>query len=104
MSARSILTNFQIFLIPIIHIIQDQKMVYEKGQEILRCQPFTYIVDHDFRSIVCDYCLKLNESNSKPLKKCSACQIVYYCGNHCQKKAWKSHHQKECKGTVGQKI
>ena len=80
------------------YIIQEEKMVYQKGQEILRCQPFTYIVDHEFRSIVCDYCLKLNESNSKPLKKCSACQIVYYCGNRCQKKAWKSHHQRECKG------
>ena len=76
-----------------------RKMSYQKGQEVLRCQPFTYVIYSNYRAIVCDYCLKYSKNvlvNDQDLKKCSACKKVYYCGILCQKKAWKSHHQDEC--------
>ena len=69
-------------------------MGYELGHEVLRCEPFSYVVYTEFRSTVCDFCLKAKTSHS--LKKCSACKIVYYCDSTCQKNAWKSHHQDEC--------
>ena len=69
---------------------------YQKGQEVLRCQPFTYVIYSNYRAIVCDYCLKYCKNKNQDLKKCSACKKVYYCGILCQKKAWKSHHQDEC--------
>ncbi|PQP99888.1 histone-lysine N-methyltransferase ASHR1 isoform X1 [Prunus yedoensis var. nudiflora] len=34
----------------------------------------------------CDACFE-----SSNLKKCSACQVVYYCSNSCQKSEWKLH-------------
>ena len=79
------------------------KMSYQKGQEVLRCQPFTYVIYSNYREIVCDFCLKysknivaLQNNQDFLLKKCSACKKVYYCGILCQKKAWKLHHQDEC--------
>ena len=67
-------------------------MGYQKGEVVLRDQPFAYVIKLDCRSKVCDYCVKSPETN-KPLKNCSACKIVYYCNANCQKSAWNSHHQ-----------
>ena len=70
-------------------------MVYQRGQEILRDQPFSYVVKVDIRSSVCDFCLK-ESKNSVKFKNCSACKTVYYCNSKCQRNAWNSHHQSEC--------
>ena len=69
-------------------------MGYQRGEEVLRCQPYSYVIYSNFRSTVCDFCLKFKTDQS--LKKCSACKYVYYCETSCQKNAWRSHHQEEC--------
>ena len=71
-------------------------MVYERGEEVLQEEPFAYCVIADNRSLVCDFCLRTCNSREN-LKICSACKVVYYCDKHCQKKAWRSHHRRECK-------
>ena len=72
--------------------VQKVKMGYQKGEVVLRDQPFAYVIKLDCRSKVCDYCVK-SPKTGKPLKNCSACKIVYYCNANCQKSAWNSHHQ-----------
>ena len=37
-------------------------MSYQKGQEVLRCQPFTYVIYSNYREIVCDFCLKYSKN------------------------------------------
>ena len=72
-------------------------MVYKCGQEVFRDpEPFSYIVIPKYRKIVCDWCLKMCESEGI-LKACAKCNWVYYCDQTCQKEAWKSHHKLECK-------
>ena len=33
-------------------------MGYQRGEEVLRCQPYSYVIYSNFRSTVCDFCLK----------------------------------------------
>ena len=70
-------------------------MSYNKGEVVLRCKPFSYIVKNHVLSSVCDFCLS-SEQIKNSLKKCSNCKIVYYCNVSCQKNAWYSHHKEEC--------
>ena len=84
---------------------------YLRGDVIFRCQPFSYVIEANFRHRVCDFCLHqikaYDDSNStnfseedencvKSLKNCSACKLVYYCDAVCQKNAWRAHHRSEC--------
>ena len=82
---------------------------YSRGDVIFRCQPFSYVIEANFRHRVCDFCLhqiKVYDSNNsnfsqdensvKSLKNCSACKLVYYCDAVCQKKGWRAHHRSEC--------
>ena len=74
-------------------------MVYQRGQIVLQCQPFSYIVEFSVRSKVCDFCLDSmldKEKYELNFKRCSKCQLVYYCSTKCQKNAWLSYHKKEC--------
>ena len=64
-------------------------MTYQRGQEIMRCKPFTYTVCDNNVSSVCDNCL---EENFYTLQKCTRCHVVYYCNKNCQKIAWENHH------------
>ena len=71
-------------------------MAYKCGQEVFReSKPFSYIVFPKYRKIVCDWCLKMCESEGI-LKVCTKCRWVHYCDQTCQKEAWKSHHKLEC--------
>ena len=68
-------------------------MGYRAGEDVfVESKPFSYVVDPQFRKIVCDSCLK--EANG--LFACTECHEVYYCDKSCQKNAWKSHHKVEC--------
>ena len=87
---------------------------YLRGDVIFRCQPFTYVIEANFRHRVCDFCLHQikvptyddssnnsnfpddDENSVKSLKNCSACKLVYYCDAVCQKKGWRAHHRSEC--------
>ena len=68
-------------------------MVYKINEEVLKCQPFTYVVKESFRPTVCDFCF---HSGLETLKKCTSCKHVYYCEKSCQINAWKSYHKQEC--------
>ena len=37
--------------------------MYKRGQEVLRCQPFSYMVKSSYRSRVCDFCLQIKDGN-----------------------------------------
>ena len=67
-------------------------MAYQCGEEVFRCEPFSYIIKSNLLSKICDNCV----SSNKNLNKCAGCKIVFYCGPICQKKAWNSHHKSEC--------
>ena len=67
----------------------------KRGEEVLRSQPFSYIVDYDRRDSICDFCLKEAKPPTK-FKNCSGCKCVYYCSSECQRNAWNSHHKREC--------
>eukprot|EP01084_Bolivina_argentea_P231833 390855_1 len=43
-------------------------------------------------NIGCNYC---SETGNK-LKKCSGCQMVYYCKRTCQKQHWNQRHRNQC--------
>jgi len=64
------------------------------GFTILTDQPFAYALTKSQRRKRCDYCTVLNDK----LKKCTACNLQYYCNAKCQKAAWQlDHHKDECK-------
>ena len=68
---------------------------FQRGEEVLRSQPFSYIVDFDVRPSICDFCLKESKVSIK-FKNCSGCKCVYYCNSECQRNSWNSHHKREC--------
>jgi len=39
----------------------------------------------------CDRCGKTQALLGRKLKKCTVCQVTFYCGKECQKAAWKKH-------------
>ena len=47
-------------------------MVYQRGQEILKCEPFTYVVKSEALSTYCDFCLltKIDKHCSEVMKRC----------------------------------
>ncbi|XP_012251505.2 histone-lysine N-methyltransferase SMYD3 isoform X2 [Athalia rosae] len=62
----------------------------KKGSTILTAKPFAYVLKSEFRNDRCNNCLQ-----SGKLLKCSACQCVYYCDQHCQRESW-GVHKFEC--------
>ena len=65
---------------------------YSAGDVIFECKPIIHCIENDFKSILCDNCLKRSQS----LKKCSKCLQMYYCDKECQQMDWK-YHKNECK-------
>ncbi|KAM6581598.1 hypothetical protein CsatA_005372 [Cannabis sativa] len=53
------------------------------GEVILREKPYVSVPNNKSR---CDGCF-----GTSSLKKCSVCQIVWYCSTSCQKEEWKLH-------------
>ena len=75
--------------------------IYTVYLQVMRCQPFTYVIKDEAVQTTCDFCLrtvlkKSNEDNTTSLKKCSKCKMIYYCDISCQKESWTSIHQQEC--------
>ena len=62
------------------------------GDVIIDVKPVVYIVYKQFKGKYCDNCLQF----STALKKCSKCQLTYYCHKRCQLNDWK-YHKNECK-------
>ncbi|OMO50096.1 hypothetical protein COLO4_38232 [Corchorus olitorius] len=64
--------------------------VFSPGDVIIREEPYA-CAPKRFTSTsdpVCQGCFKSSKSN---LHKCSACQVVWYCGIECQRFDWKMH-------------
>ena len=104
LSALYLLQNYQknlkyldtyFFHCPFLHW-EKKIMVYNRGEEIFRCQPYAFIILFSLRKYLCDFCLKYCEDPNN-LKKCSSCKMVYYCSKNCQGNAWLSYHSQECK-------
>lgn len=71
--------------------------MFRRGQEVYRCQPFSYVVSQAARPSVCDFCLKSKDDERCALLRCSGCKVVYYCAKaQCQKNAWLTYHKDEC--------
>jgi len=77
-------------------------VVYEVDSEILRSNPFAFVVSktqdglEDCHEIVCDFCLKRMPMNLPRLLRCAKCKLCHYCDQNCQRNAWISYHRKEC--------
>ncbi|XWS25196.1 hypothetical protein CRYUN_Cryun27aG0049100 [Craigia yunnanensis] len=56
------------------------------GEVIISQEPYVCVPNNSLTESRCDGCFR--KSN---LKKCSACQVVWYCGSRCQKLEWKLH-------------
>ena len=50
----------------------------------------------------CAACGAKKSKDGTALKRCSGCQMVWFCGAVCQRAAWKNHKQ-VCKSTSGKK-
>lgn len=70
--------------------------MFQRGEEVFRCQPFAYVVSQSLRTTVCDFCLRSSTNEEWNYKKCSGCKYVYYCHVSCQKRAWLTNHREEC--------
>lgn len=47
--------------------------------------------------LVCAGCSKTRlKDPALKLKRCSACQLAWYCGKECQKRDWKAHRKEQC--------
>ncbi|XP_010467589.1 PREDICTED: histone-lysine N-methyltransferase ASHR1 [Camelina sativa] len=69
---------------------------FRPGEVILSQKPYVCVPNNNTSSSEsrCDGCFKTNDNNN--LKRCSGCQVVWYCGSSCQKSEWKLHRH-ECK-------
>ncbi|KAK9945746.1 hypothetical protein M0R45_011245 [Rubus argutus] len=56
------------------------------GEVIISQEPYVSVPNNSADNSKCDACFE-----SSNLKKCSGCQIVYYCSSTCQKSEWKLH-------------
>ena len=65
---------------------------YEPGDLIANFESLVHCIYNEFKSMVCDNCVK----RSDQLKKCSKCHQMYYCDKECQQNDWKCH-KFECK-------
>ena len=92
---ESYISRHLFFPLPI-YTLRKKIMVYNRGEEIFRCQPYAFIILFSLRKFLCDFCLKYSE-DPNDLKKCSSCKMVYYCSKNCQGNSWLSYHSQECK-------
>nr|ADD38416.1 SET and MYND domain-containing protein 3 [Lepeophtheirus salmonis] len=69
-------------------------MVYKKGDEILKCYPFSYAFREEHQHKVCDFCFSTGQAI---ISRCARCCVIYYCGKQCQRSSWKETHKHECK-------
>ncbi|CDP12439.1 unnamed protein product [Coffea canephora] len=61
---------------------------FSPGEVIISQEPYVAVPNKNSNdsSSRCEWCF-----STRNLKKCSACQVVWYCGSTCQKTDWKLH-------------
>ena len=42
--------------------------------------------------LICDSC----GAHARHMQACSACKVVFYCNDTCQRKSWRDHHKRQC--------
>lgn len=84
--------NFAIFNTPSRGRGIKTKVSINKGISVLSCEPYAFVSTSELRGEICDDCL----SPVDGIQRCSACKMVYYCNQTCQRKAWRVH-KLECK-------
>ncbi|XP_054165110.1 N-lysine methyltransferase SMYD2-B-like [Oppia nitens] len=65
---------------------------YEPYDVVIECQPFVHQIYDRFKGQICNHCL----TKSDDLKKCMACEHMYYCDRNCQRNDWRAGHRYEC--------
>ena len=85
-------SSFEIFNAPSRGRGLKTKVFLNKGNGVLSCEPYAFVSRSEMRGKICDSCLSTGDN----LQRCSACKMVYYCSETCQKKAWGTH-KLECK-------
>jgi len=68
---------------------------YLIGEIITISDPIVHVINEEFKGKCCDCCLAATGS-THPLKKCTKCKHMFYCGRRCQKNDWRVH-KLECK-------
>lgn len=68
---------------------------FNPGDKILDECPIVYILSNEARGQLCDNCFQPKDH----LLRCSSCRFARYCGQSCQKHAWKLHRF-ECKRLI----
>lgn len=63
------------------------------GVQVLEEAPDVCILCNNVRRHFCSHCFVPNDER---LLRCSGCSFVRYCGQQCQRQAWKAHKH-ECK-------
>ncbi|KVH87869.1 SET domain-containing protein [Cynara cardunculus var. scolymus] len=61
-------------------------IIYVIGETILSEEPYVSVPNKTPVQSRCDWCF-----TSSNVKRCSSCQVVWYCGSRCQKSDWKLH-------------
>ena len=64
---------------------------YTLGDDIFRCDPWTYTVLESNAAEVCYHCLKKPASSSYgegKVRKCKQCSLAHYCSTECQVFLW----------------
>ncbi|KAI9106463.1 hypothetical protein K1719_021991 [Acacia pycnantha] len=56
------------------------------GDVIISQEPYVCVPNNSSAETRCDGCFATSK-----LKKCSGCQVVWYCGSTCQREEWKLH-------------
>lgn len=69
-----ILCKFHMFDLELIYLSFDTS-----GEVILSQEPYVCVSNNSYSESKCDGCFAAGK-----LKKCSACQVVWYCGSDCQ--------------------
>lgn len=64
------------------------------------CEPFAIALDQSCVHQFCNFCL--NGELKLVMKRCTACEFVFYCSKDCQKADWKPNHKAECRLLKGQ--
>ncbi|KAJ9567016.1 hypothetical protein OSB04_002982 [Centaurea solstitialis] len=59
---------------------------FSSGETILSQEPYVSVPNKTPLQSRCDWCF-----TSSNVKRCSSCQVVWYCGSRCQKSDWKLH-------------
>lgn len=68
------------------------------GEVLLRIPALASMLHGEFRGRRCDFCF-MGGMGGVPLKRCTRCRVVYYCGRGCQEADWQDH-KLECAARV----